>query len=311
VERVIGFIGLGRMGRPMASHLVQAGFKVFGWDSDPKALETFCSSTASAAPISLRQLGRESDVVITMLPTSKIVRDLMLGVNGELGLEAFLRAGTIVIDMGTSDPYDTRTLGGELAKNGIHALDAPVAGGVVFAENGTLDVLVAGERSVIDAVEPLLMAMGRSVTYCGCLGAAHAMKALINYVNAAVMSVNLEALVAGVKFGIDQAALIRSVEAATTGRNHPLEKKIKAQVLTGTFASKMALGLIAKDLNVARDVIERQGLRGPIVRCLSEVWKEAADEIGFEGDQTEIVRFWENAAGLTVRWKTDPTGKAS
>ncbi len=306
--KTIAFIGIGRMGFHMAGHLAKAGYTVLPIDTNAPAVADFHAKHGGKPVASLAEAGARADAVITMLPTSHIVRDVVLGTGENEGLAASLRPGTTLIDMSTSDPHDTRALGEALANRKVDVVDAPVAGGVVFAKDGTLDITTGGDKAVVAKIEPVLLAMGRQVTYCGPLGAGHAMKALNNYVNAAVLGVYLEALVAGRKFGIDLDTMLGSLEAATLGRNHPYEKKIKTQILTRAFATNMRMDLIAKDVGIAVDLAKKQGLRAPLAECVQTLWKNAAAEIGPERDQTEIVRYWENVAGLTLE---EPKAKDS
>lgn len=299
--KTIGFIGLGRMGFPMAQHLARAGFTVLPYDRDASVIERFSDAQGGEPSASLADLGAQADVIITMLPTSTIVRDVIAG---DGGVVDGVSAGKIVADMSTSNPHDTRQLGTFLEERGVHMIDAPVAGGVIFAEDGSLDILTGGERRVADHLAPVFAAMGRKTHYCGALGSAHAMKALNNYVNAAIMSVYLEALVAGRAFGIDEKTLIESIEAATLERNHPYEKKIKGHVLPRKFASGMAMSLIAKDVQIAVDTMHNLGLPAPLAEALSDVWHRASEQLGGDLDQTEIAKFWEIPAGVELGHRT-------
>lgn len=296
----IGFIGVGRMGSHMAGHLVCKGYRVLPFDISGQALENFCDSHGVGPCTSLSELGRKAEVVITMLPTSKIVRDVLLGSDTKPGLAASMQPGAVLMDMSTSNPHDTRRLAAELAARDIAMVDAPVAGGVVFARDATLDILTGGCKNLLNELQPLLLAMGRKTLYCGPIGAAHAMKALNNFVNAAVLAVYLEALVAGRKFGIDHNTMITSLEAATLGRNHPYEKKIKGQIFARSFNAGMAMSLIAKDVGIAVSLAESEGLRCPMAARTLDVWLQASAELGPDSDQTEIVRFWEEPAELVL-----------
>jgi 3-hydroxyisobutyrate dehydrogenase len=298
-ELRIAFFGIGRMGQPMAGHLAATGHDVMVWDKNPDVVAAFRSHHGGEDLLPL-QIAARADVLITMLPTSAIVRELMLGRDGTPGLAGAMRPGSILVDMSTSDPLHTVSLGAELARYDIAMVDAPVAGGVVFARDATLDILVGGAPEVVERITPLLSAMGRSHVHCGRLGTAHALKALNNYVNAAVLAVNLEAMVAGRKFGLREDVLLPALVAATMGRNHPYEKKIKPHVLTRAFASGMDMGLIAKDVDIARNLVAGQGLRGPIVEAVAKLWSDATAELGFNRDQTEIALFWEEPAGLRL-----------
>ena len=296
--RNIGFIGLGRMGYPMAGHLVKSGYALTPYDVNSEAVNRFASEHSCTAGEDLRSLGAQSDVVITMLPTSKIVRDVMLG---EGGVAGGLEAGTFVIDMSTSNPNDTRELGDALSGRQIHVVDAPVAGGVVFAKDASLDILTAGDKQVVDHLTPIFEVLGQKNHYCGALGSAHALKAFNNYINAAVLAVYLEALVAGRRFGIDLETLLDSVEAATLGRNHPFEKKVKTQILTREFATGMAMSLIAKDVKIAVDTMLDLGVPAPLAQATANVWQDASTQLGGELDQTDIAKFWEQPAGVQLK----------
>lgn len=293
----IGFVGLGRMGYPMAGHLVKAGFDLIVSDTNPDAVAAFQNEHGGMPAVDLTSLGQSADVVIAMLPTSAIVRTV---ITGDGGVADGLNAGDIVMDMSTSNPNDTVALGESLSKKGVHVVDAPVAGGVVFAKDGSLDILVGGEPDICEHVRPLLDAMGKQVHYCGPLGSAHAMKAINNYINAAVLPVYLEAIVAGQKFGIDLETLLGSVEASTLGRNHPYEKKIKKHILTRTFATGMDMQLIAKDVQIAVDTMHGLGLPAPMSEATAKLWWEASKLLGGNSDQSELVKYWERAAGLEL-----------
>ena len=287
--KTVGFIGTGNMGSPMVRQLQAAGYSLLIYDADREK----CAALAAEPNIDIAddpgQIGSQADVVITMLPTSKIVGDVILGENG---VASGLRPNSIVIDMSTSLPEDTIKLGEALAKRNVHVVDAPVAGGVVFAVDGSLDILVGGHEEVAAHIDPLLQAMGKQTTYCGKLGTAHAMKSINNTVNAAVLCIYLEALELGKKVGIDQDTVLSSLEAATLDRNHPFDKKIKKQILTEKFGTGMAMGLIAKDIQIAISTADHVDQNVPVSRLVGDIWKEGADKFGFNLDQTEIYKYW-------------------
>lgn len=293
----IGFVGLGRMGYPMAGHLAAAGFEIVAADTNAEALAAFEKEHGGLPGTDLNSLGADVDAVITMLPTSAIVREVILGANG---VAKGLKEGTFVLDMSTSNPNDTKALSEELAPRGIHVCDAPVAGGVVFAKDGTLDILVGGDAAVAEHIKPLLMAMGKTIHYCGAVGSAHAMKAINNYVNAAVLPIYLEAITAGAKFGIDMGTLLGSLEASTLGRNHPYEKKVKKHVFTRAFATGMDMKLIAKDVQIAVDTMNGIGVPSPMSSATAALWWDASDKLGGTSDQSEIAKYWEQPAGLEL-----------
>ena len=286
----VGFVGIGNMGAPMAAHLVQAGFDVTVYDIRPEAVSIFVERHGGKGAESPEQVARGADAVITMLPNAKIVREVMLGKNGAA---AALSSGAIVMDMGTSDPADTRSLARELEPRGIVVVDAPVMGGVVFAKDATLDIMVGGTTEAIERCRPMLEAMGRSVMNCGGVGNGHALKALSNYVNACALITSIEALTIGKRFGLDAKFMAEALVPLCAERNHPIQKKILPHVLTRKYGTGMALGFIAKDVKIARDTARSVDAFAPLAEKVAELWAAAAESIGAGVDQTEIVRFWE------------------
>ena len=194
VIRKIGFIGVGNMGNPMAGHLVKKGYDVAVYDIRPEAVKAFVSQHGGKAAASLVDAAHGADAVITMLPDDKVVRKVVLGDGSENCVAAGLAKGAIVIDMSTCNPAATRSLAEALKPRGIEVVDAPVMGGVIFAKDATLDIMVGGETALVERVKPLLQAMGRNIVHCGGTGAAHAMKALANYVNACALINVIEAM---------------------------------------------------------------------------------------------------------------------
>ena len=298
--RRVGFVGIGRMGFPMAGHLANAGFDLTVFDLQAEVVGRFCEMHGATSAPALAELAAASDAVVTMLPTSSEVRQVVLGSGAAPGLAEQLPPDALLIDCSSGDPDVTREIGAELSSRAILMIDAPVAGGVVFAEEGSLDVLVGGSPEAASRAEPVLAAFSRQSLNCGALGAGHAMKAINNFVNAQALVTYAEAMTTGLRAGIDIAALTAALEQATTGRNHPFEKKIVKQVLTRRFASGMALSLIAKDVDLARDIGRRMGLEAPIGSLCSDLWHRAAQEVGGTADQTRVAELWERMAGVTM-----------
>ena len=289
----VGFVGIGKMGNPMAHRLVKAGFDLHIDDARPQVVTAFLAAHGGQ-PLD-RNGAADLDAIVTMLPDGRAVREVLLGSDQTHGLASRLRSGGLVIDMSSSDPLGTRALGAILAERGIRMMDAPVSGGVVFAENGTLSVLAAGDPDHLERCQLLFAALADDVFYCGPLGSGHALKALCNYVNAASLVTLLEAMTTAVRFGIRSDTAVAALRAATTGRNHPLEKKIAAHVITRRFATGMALGLIAKDVRIARDLAGALSVEVPMMESCLSVWNKAAEQIGFDVDQTAIGRNWDDS----------------
>jgi 3-hydroxyisobutyrate dehydrogenase len=298
-QEQVGFIGLGRMGVPMARHIADGGFPLTVFDVRVEAANRFCAERPAQCASHLADLSGAS-VIVTMVPTSKEVEEILLGGPQTKGLADHLRPGTLVIDCSSSDPLVTQRLGRTLAERGIALIDAPVMGGVVFAEDGTLDIFVGGSPADVARARPILTCFGKQILACGALGFGHAMKAINNFVNAQALVTYAEAMTVGAKFGIGLDVMTTALTAATTGRNHPFEKKMVKQVLSGKFATGMALRLIAKDVSLALNVAKKTGAWSPIMNQTSELWSEAANKIGDEVDQTEVVRLWEQRTGIAI-----------
>ena len=298
VIKKVGFIGLGNMGKPMAQQLINAGFDLTVMDKRQDVSEAFAKMNKCDVAADASALGEAVDVVITMLPTSKIVRTVILGTANKKGVVDGMRRGKLIIDMSTSNPADTLSLHRVLEKRGIELIDAPVAGGVIFAVEGSLFITVGGSQDNKDRAMPLFKAMGSKISDCGILGGAHTMKALNNFVNAAALITGIEAMSIALKFGLDSKIAINALKSACTGRNNPIEKKIEGHILNGKHATGMPIGLIAKDIKIAVESARALGAFAPIAKETLRLWEKAKDEIGFEPDQSEVGRLWETKTGI-------------
>ncbi|MDP4024626.1 NAD(P)-dependent oxidoreductase [Methylobacterium sp. NEAU 140] len=279
----LGFIGLGMMGAPMARRLAEAGHALALHDADPARTRALCADLG-AGPLS-REAAARLDGLITMLPNSAVVEDVLLG----RGWADALPRGATVIDMSSSEPVRSRDLGARLAERGLGYLDAPVSGGVTRAADGTLAILVGGEAALIARWRPVLGAMGRSILHIGGAGAGHAAKALNNYVSAAGLMATVEALHVAERFGIAPETMT-DVLNASTGRSNTSENKVKPFMLSGTFGSGFALRLMDKDLGIAGDLADAVGYPLTFGRHCIAVWHAVAVEAGPATDHTEMYR---------------------
>jgi 3-hydroxyisobutyrate dehydrogenase len=288
--RRIGFIGLGNMGTPMAANLKRGGHDVMAYDLAGERAHDFAQQHAARATDSLAELAAHAEIVITMLPTGREVRDAVLEAQGG-ALAANLRPGTIVVDMSSADPVGTRGLGADLAKRAIALVDAPVSGGVPGARNGSLAIMIGGDAGAVAAVKPALSCMGKSLFEVGGLGCGHAMKALNNLLAATSSAAAAEAIRIGRRFGLDPAVMTDVINAST-GRSFTSENLIKQHVISGTFASGFALGLLAKDVSIAVDLARQMGVDAPLGRQVGALWSEARDAVGAEQDHSRAWAHW-------------------
>jgi 3-hydroxyisobutyrate dehydrogenase len=287
----IGFIGMGNMGAPMAANLVRGGYQVAVHDIALERARNFATAHNAHAAETLAALGRDCDLIITMLPSGHEVRQVLLEADGG-ALVRNLRAGGIVIDMSSSDPVGTRALGEELAARKIELVDAPVSGGVPRAKDGTLAIMIGGSASAVQTVKPVLSKMGAKLFEVGGLGCGHAMKALNNFLAGTSFAAASEALRVGRTFGLDPAVMVDVINVST-GRSFPTDLVIKQHVLSGTFATGFALGLLAKDVKIAADLASQIGAEAPIGRMICDLWAEARDAIGPEQDHSRAAEHWD------------------
>jgi 3-hydroxyisobutyrate dehydrogenase len=294
-SRRIGFVGLGHMGAPMAANLVRGGHDVLGYDIAADKAQRFAQMHGTRAPESLAEVGTHADVVITMLPTGREVRDALLEAQGG-ALATNLRRGAVVVDMSSAEPVGTRMLGRDLAERHVALVDAPVSGGVPRAKDGTLAIMIGGDTAAVAAVKPVLTCMGRHLFEVGSLGCGHAMKALNNFLAGTSYAAVVEALVIGRQFGLDPAVMTDVINAST-GRSFASENLIKQHVLSGAFATGFALGLLAKDVKIAADLAGEIGVDAPLGRLVRDLWGEARDAVGGEQDHSRAWAHWERRAG--------------
>jgi 3-hydroxyisobutyrate dehydrogenase len=286
----VGLVGTGNMGTPMCANMMKAGWKVTVYDTAAEKVRALAKEHGALAASNLSELGKQSDVVITMLPDGHIVRRVALGAAaGDDCLVKGMARGSVIIDMSSSAPVGTRKLGDDLREHGIFLIDAPVSGGVKGAVAATLAIMIGGDKSIADRFDALLAAMGKRF-YVGSLGSGHAAKVLNNYVSAAGLAAAAEAVLVAQRFGIDPQTLINVINAST-GRNNSTENKFAQFILNGKFNSGFAMGLMAKDLALAMEVAEACDVPAELGHACLDLWKKAEREIGGAADHTAIAQY--------------------
>ncbi|HEY5299964.1 MAG TPA: NAD(P)-dependent oxidoreductase [Acetobacteraceae bacterium] len=294
----IGFVGVGNMGWPMAACLVRAGYSVLVNDSRRDVANNFVQQVGGDAPDSLRDLAARSDVLITILPTSAIVRTVIE--DGEDNVLAGMRPGTVVIEMSSGVPTVTQQLAERVASLGGHLIDAPVSGGVPRARTGQLAIMAGGDAAVIDRVLPVLQAMGSTVLRTGAVGSGQAMKALNNLVSTGGFLIGIEALLIGQRFGLDPAVMVDVLNAAT-GMNNSTQKKFKQFVLSRRFDAGFTMGLLHKDVSIALELGRETATPAPVSALCKELIVAALAMLGSDADHTEMTRVLERLAGEELR----------
>ena len=246
--------------------------------ADDKAF-TFAASPAEAV--------KGADVTILMLPDSKIIDALLWSANGSPALADGLAKGSFLIDMSSSSPISSKENKQKLEQLGIHFVDAPVSGGVKKAIDGSLAIIVGGKKEHYDETLSLLECMGKNITHVGDAGAAHAVKALNNYVSAAGLIATCEALNAAKAFGLDPH-VVNQVFNASTGRNNTTENKVENFMLNDAFNSGFALALMRKDIQIALSFIEGMNCYANLARQCVLTAKEADEKLGKGADQAAV-----------------------
>ncbi len=285
----IGFIGLGKMGLPMAKRIFAAGYDLMVFDTCAEPLQEMERHKVRIAK-SPAMLGKYAEHIILMLPDSHIVQNV---VAGEQGLHSSLKEKSIVIDMSTSNPLATKALAPDIEQQGAILLDAPVSGGVHKAEDGSLTIMVGGDEDRYLDVLPLLKTMGTHIVHVGPLGSGHTIKVLNNMLSATHFLATVEILSAGMAMDINPDKMLEVINTST-GRNLSSEHKVPNFVLNRKFDSNFSMDLMCKDVSIAVDLINELKSPAFLPGIVSQVWN-LANAKGKKGyDHTEIVKLYED-----------------
>jgi 3-hydroxyisobutyrate dehydrogenase len=288
---VVGFVGLGNMGAPMAGRLAERGYVVRGHDVTPEARESLVKSTAATVVETVAEVADGADAVVLMLPNSAVVHSVLV----DAGLLDRMAPGTVLIDMGSSEPMSTRELARTAGERGVPVVDAPVSGGVRGARDGSLTIMAGGSPEAVTVVHAVLETLGRKVLHVGPVGAGHALKALNNLLSATHLLVTSEAMLAGREFGLDPAVMLEAINGSS-GRSGSTETKWPRFILDRSFDSGFGLRLMLKDMRIAVGLAEATGRPSRLGEAAVELWAHAAERLPAEADHTEIVR-WLEAKG--------------
>jgi 3-hydroxyisobutyrate dehydrogenase len=289
----IGFAGLGRMGQPMATRLAEAGYRVIGFDVSQAARDAWSAGASAGRRTvgTVTGLAAEADAIVLMLPDSAVVSSVLV----QQGLLEQMPAGTVVIDMSSSVPAQTRELAAAAELIGVSYVDAPVSGGVAGARQGTLTIMVGGEAAAVNRVRAPLHVLGSRVLHVGGSGAGHAVKALNNLLSATHLLITSEAMVAAARFGLDVPTALDAINSSS-GRSGSTENKWPNFVVTGSFDSGFSLSLMVKDMRIGLQLIESTGSEAGLAAASVRLWDEAAGALEPQADHTEIARWLDGLA---------------
>jgi 3-hydroxyisobutyrate dehydrogenase len=288
----VGIVGTGEMGSRMAAVLLDAGHPVGVFDADKERQDDFARHHQCRSAATLGELGQGVDYLITMLPDGNAVRNAYLETE-DGALMKSLKPGCIAIDTSSADPLGTRRLSKMLAERDVALIDAPVSGGITGAETGNLVFMVGGDDdAAVEKAAEILDTLGQRSFRCGRSGNGHAMKCLNNYMSSTGFQAGVEALLIGKRFGLDPSAMV-DVLNVSTGHNHATANTLKQETISRNFATKFALALMAKDVNIAATLAEDLHINAPLVRQSQALIGRANTFVGPGADHTEAVKYWE------------------
>lgn len=289
----IGFIGLGRMGRPMASNLQRKGFATLSYDVNPQGVAALVALGGRGAA-SIEELARESDIVFTMLPAHPEVRSVVLD-----GIVPHARPGTLVVDMSTIDPLATDEVAAAVEAAGLGFVDAPVGRLATHADRGECLFMVGASAENFARVKPMLEAMGTTIHHCGPAGAGIRMKVVNNYLAIAACQLNAETLTLAARFGLDVERTIDILNGTTANNGH-LKTNFPVKVLAGDIEPGFQIDLAHKDLGLA--LTSASAMKVPLAMgAAARECLQLARSRGFGGkDFSALLDAWCDLAGVAA-----------
>ncbi len=291
----VGFVGLGIMGRPMAKNLVKAGHEVTVFDFNKDAVADLVSCGAQAAETG-KAVAEAAPVVITMVPNSPNVRAAVFGENGLA--EGMKNGESVLIDMSSIDPVESKKIAADLEKLGVDMLDAPVSGGEPKAIDGTISVMVGGKKETFDKYYDLLMAMAGSVVYVGPIGSGNVAKLANQMVVAANIGIVAEALTFAKKAGTDPELVYQAIRGGLAGST-VMDAKAP-MMLSGNYKPGFRIDLHIKDLTNALNAAHAINMPVPMTAQMMEVMQELKNHGEGSCDHDDIVKYYERMTGVSI-----------
>lgn len=293
----LGFIGLGNMGNPMAARLLEAGHSLIVYDLDTKSIDALVKQGAESAA-SVSDIAERADIVFLSLPTPDVVKAVTLGAEG-------LSKGSkvsVIVDLSTTGPQVAGEVGEGLKACGKTLIDCPISGGITGAVNGTLAVMASGDVSVLEELAPVLSVFGKFFNVGDTPGQAQTLKVINNLMSTAALAITSEAMVLGVKAGLDPDLMLEVINAGS-GRNTSSTDKIPNYVLNRNFDFGMPIGLSAKDARLCLEVSDRLGVPMIVGTAVRQLLNITRDQFGPDVDMTNVIRTIEQWAHTEVRGK--------
>jgi len=294
-QPTIGFIGLGIMGGPMAGRLLDAGYPLVAFDRNADRTAALVAHGA-ALGADAADVAARSDLIITMLPDTPDVEAVYFGPRGILER---IRPGALAVDMSTIAPAMAQRIGAAAAERGCTALDAPVSGGDVGAQQGTLSIMVGGEEAAFERARPVFSVLGKRVVLCGAHGAGQTVKACNQILVGVTIAGVAEALTLGAKAGVDPARIVE-VLSGGLARCGVLENRGQRMV-QGDFAPGFRSRLHYKDLRIAVASGQDFDVPLPVTALVHELFKELVLQGGGDLDHSGLLTLIEARAGISAR----------
>ncbi len=287
----IGFIGLGAMGFPMARHLAKE-HDVTVWNRTGEKAERHAREHGTRLAKELADVAG-NDVIITMLPTSKEVDEIVHA------LEGHLKPGTLWIDATSGDPNVSRETAKRLGAKGVEFVDAPVTGAVVGAENATLTIMMGGSAANVEKAKDVLRLNGKTLIHVGEVGAGHAIKVLTNSIMGATVWITSECLLLAKQLGIDMKTALE-VTNAGSGRSNASENLLPMRLRDGKWPLVFKLAHHDKDIRIATSLAHQQHASTPMLALTSQLFTAALHELGDQADYIEVAKIVAKMNG--VEW---------
>lgn len=291
----VGFIGLGMMGSRMVPHL-KGSADLLIFDVDTVRAQESAAQANGKVVISMQDMAH-ADAVILMLPSSKIVDQVVRGEGGQPGLLDILKPGATIIDMSSATPANTIENARLAVAKGLIYMDAPVSGGPSGAASAKLAIMVGASAEDFAHVKPLLDLMGTNVILAGSIGSGHAVKSLNNLLSATILAATSEVFAVGEKFGLDPHVMQQIVNASS-GSSYATSHTWPKAVLPKSYDFGFALALMQKDVGIAMSLIESTGIKTVLAEANAKMWDQALRAAAPGADMTDITRQIQKGAGL-------------
>ncbi len=298
MKKTIGFIGLGIMGKPMAKNLLKAGYSLVVFDLNKAVIEELVQSGAFPAGSS-EKVAEATEVMITMLPDSLEVREVIMGKGGVI---EGVKPGSVVIDMSSIDPLVSQEIEKELKKKGADMLDAPVSGGEMGAIQGTLAIMVGGEEKTFNDCMGIFKALGKNIVHVGGIGAG----GFVKLVNQIIVALNIaavgEAFSLGVKAGLDPQVIYQAIRGGLAGSS---VLETKAPMIFGrNFKPGFKIRLHQKDLKNALSTAKDLGVPLPLTSLIQQIFTSLIAEERGDEDHSALATFFEKMAKVEIKSKS-------